>query len=33
MIEGDEMFTHLDIPKVCSHTREIEFDSQQPIIM
>ena len=23
------MFTHLGVPKVCSHTREVEFDSQQ----
>ena len=22
------MFTHLGIPKVCSHIREVEFDSQ-----
>ena len=29
MIQGGGMFTHLDIPKVCSHTNEVEFDSQQ----
>ena len=28
MIQGGGMFTRLDIPKVCSHTREVEFVSQ-----
>ena len=31
MIQGSEVFTHLDAPKVCSHTREVEFDSQHII--
>ena len=28
MIQSSGVFTHLDIPKMCSHTREVEFDSQ-----
>ena len=28
MIQEGGMFTHLGIPKVCSHIREVEFDSQ-----
>ena len=28
MIQRGGMFTHLGIPKVCSHTRDVEFHSQ-----
>ena len=27
------MFTHLGVPKVCSHPREVEFDSQDSFII
>ena len=33
MIQSGGMFTHLDIPKVCSHTREVEFDSLQDHVL
>ena len=29
MIQSSGVFTHLTIPKVCSYTREVDFDSQQ----
>ena len=32
MIQSGGVFTHLAIPKVCSHTREVAFNSQQLIV-